>query len=72
MHSDPRITVICEVMAQAMYDLTAHGYSRVEAPWELRCLDNSKVVDRGMVCVERRDNLVCVITVTDMYTDVAG
>lgn len=69
MHdNNPKTTAICAVLAQALHDMTAHGYRKLEAPWEMHSFDGSKVVDRGVVYVERQDDGSFLVRITDAYT----
>ena len=65
---DPKVAAICNTLAQVMQDMAAHGYSKIEAPWEVRCVDGSKVIDWGVVYVSRDADGGFAVRITDRYT----
>jgi len=68
MYDDPKVKAICTALAHAMQDMVDHSYRKVEATWELSCFDGSKIVDRGIVYVERQDDGAFAVRITDRYT----
>jgi len=69
MPEDYKSQVISAALAQAMSDMRAYGYVRLDAPWEQRAFTGNTVVDHGMITVTRNDDGSIAVRITDTLTD---
>ena len=68
MIEDYKSQTVSVHLAQALASMRAHGYTRIDMPWEQHSFGGGKIVDSGMIYLRRNKDGSFSARITDQYT----